>query len=146
MLVENGAGFKAQFLDENYAAAGATLATREQVYASSDILLKVRSPLLDGGASKSTHEIDLIKNGSTVISFVYPAQNPDVVRALKDKDVTLFAMDQIPRITRAQTFDALRYKGLLSAYTNSLTSFPVLWQTLQVTRPFSRLVTYLEGF
>jgi len=102
--VENGAGFKAQFLDENYVAAGATLATRDQVYSSSDILLKVRAPLLEA----STHEIDLIRKGSTLISFIYPAQNPDVVRALKDKDVTLFAMDQIPRISRAQTFDALR--------------------------------------
>jgi H+-translocating NAD(P) transhydrogenase len=102
--VENGAGFKAQFLDENYVAAGATLATRDQVYSSSDILLKVRAPLLEA----STHEIDLIRKGSTLISFIYPAQNPDVVRALKDKDVTLFAMDQIPRLSRAQTFDALR--------------------------------------
>ena len=106
--VENGAGFKAQFLDENYVAAGATLATKDQVYSSSDILLKVRAPLLEAGASRSTHETDLIRKGSTLISFVYPAQNPDLVRTLKDKDVTLFAMDQIPRISRAQTFDALR--------------------------------------
>jgi NAD(P) transhydrogenase len=103
--VENGAGFKAQFLDENYVAAGATLATKNQVYSSSDILLKVRAPLLEAGPS---HEIDFIRKGSTLISFVYPAQNPDLVRALKNKDVTLFAMDQIPRISRAQTFDALR--------------------------------------
>ena len=103
--VENGAGFKAQFLDENYVAAGATLATKNQVYSSSDILLKVRAPLLEAGPS---HEIDFIRKGSTLISFVYPAQNPDLVRTLKDKDVTLFAMDQIPRISRAQTFDALR--------------------------------------
>lgn len=108
VLVENGAGFKSQFLDEGYAAAGATLGTRDQVWSASDILLKVRSPLTEGDASQSTHETDLVRNGSTLISFVYPAQNQGLVRALKDKDVTLFAMDQIPRITRAQTFDALR--------------------------------------
>jgi H+-translocating NAD(P) transhydrogenase len=104
--VENGAGVKSQFLDQNYAAAGATLGTRDQVYSSSNILLKVRAPLTDANIC---HEIDLIRKGSTLVSFVYPAQNPDLVRSLKEKDVTLFAMDQIPRITRAQTFDALRY-------------------------------------
>ncbi|CAG7849605.1 NAD(P) transhydrogenase, mitochondrial; AltName: Full=Nicotinamide nucleotide transhydrogenase; AltName: Full=Pyridine nucleotide transhydrogenase; Flags: Precursor [Serendipita indica DSM 11827] len=114
--VENGAGFQSQFLDENYAAAGATMASRDQVYSSSDILLKVRAPLLDGGASHGPHEIDLIKNGSTLISFVYPAQNPELVKALKEKDVTLFAMDQVPRITRAQTFDALSSMANIAGY------------------------------
>lgn len=108
VLVESGAGFRAQFLDENYKAAGATLVTKDQVYSSSDILLKVRAPLLEGGKSHDSAEMGLIKKDSTVVSFVYPAQNPDVVKALKEKNVTLFAMDQIPRISRAQTFDALR--------------------------------------
>jgi H+-translocating NAD(P) transhydrogenase len=108
VLVESGAGFQAQFLDETYKAAGATLVTKDQVYSSSDILLKVRAPLLEGGKSHHGAEIGLIKKGSTVVSFIYPAQNPDVVNALKEKNVTLFAMDQIPRISRAQSFDALR--------------------------------------
>jgi len=108
VLVESGAGFQAQFLDENYKAAGATLVTKDQVFSTSDILLKVRAPLLENATSHGAHEIDLVKKGSTVVSFIYPAQNPDTVKALKDKDVTLFAMDQIPRISRAQTFDALR--------------------------------------
>jgi len=108
VLVESGAGFQAQFLDESYRAAGATLVTGDRVYSSSDILLKVRAPLLEGGTSHHSSEIGLIKNNSTLISFVYPAQNPDVVNTLKEKNVTLFAMDQIPRISRAQPFDALR--------------------------------------
>ena len=109
VLVESGAGFQAQFLDENYKAAGATLVTKDQVYSASDILLKVRAPLLEGGKSHGETEIDQVKKDSTVISFIYPAQNPDTVKALKEKNVTLFAMDQIPRISRAQTFDALRW-------------------------------------
>jgi NAD(P) transhydrogenase len=142
--VENGAGAKSQFLDQNYAAAGATLGTRDQVYSSSNILLKVRAPLTDANIC---HEIDLIRKGSTLVSFVYPAQNPDLVRSLKEKDVTLFAMDQIPRITRAQTFDALRYGSFsrliepILSFLSSMANIAGYKAVLEASNVFGRFLT-----
>lgn len=103
ILVESGAGHEAKFTDEAYAKAGATLVSRDQLFSDADILLKVRPPRAEDG------EIDRIRDGSTLVSFLYPAQNKDTVEALQKKNTTAFAMDLIPRISRAQVFDALRY-------------------------------------
>ena len=84
VLVERRAGEEAQFLDEQYAQAGATLVSKEEVFASSDILLKVRPPL--------SEEVPRIKEGSTAISFLYPAQNKGVVDALAARKVNAFAV------------------------------------------------------
>ena len=67
----------------------------------SDILLKVRPPALDQEANK-------VKEGSTLISFMYPGQNKPIVDELSTRKATAFAMEMIPRISRAQVFDALR--------------------------------------
>lgn len=83
MLVERGAGTEAQFLDEQYTAAGATLVSREELFASSDVMLKVRPPLID-------EEAKHIKEGSTVISFLYPAQNKPLVEALAGRKVNRY--------------------------------------------------------
>ena len=53
------------------------------------------------------HEIDLMKEGSTLVSFIYPAQNPELMEQLSQKKATVLAMDQVPRVTIAQGFDAL---------------------------------------
>lgn len=110
MLVERNAGAQAQFLDEHYQAAGATLVSRDEVFNESDILLKVRPPIVAAGGKPG--EAEHVKEGSTVISFLYPAQNKAIVDALVEKRVTAFAMDMIPRISRAQVFDALRCVAL----------------------------------
>ncbi|KDQ60983.1 hypothetical protein JAAARDRAFT_709459 [Jaapia argillacea MUCL 33604] len=110
VLVESGAGTHAQFLDEQYKAAGATLVTRDEVY-NSDILLKVRPPLV--GKEKETERL---KEGSTIISFLYPAQNKEVVDELAKRKVSAFAMDLIPRISRAQGFDALSSMANIAGY------------------------------
>ena len=102
VLVERGAGHEAKFTDDAYAKAGATLVERDQVFAEADVLLKVRPPREEDG------ELDRIREGSTLVSFVYPAQNKGTVEALQKKKTTVFAMDLIPRISRAQVFDALR--------------------------------------
>lgn len=121
ILVEHNAGAQSQFLDEQYAAAGATLVTREELFRATDIMLKVRPPL-------HGQEAEHIKEGSTVISFLYPTQNKMIVDALASRKANVFAvrrvhaeipsclhshartmqMDMIPRISRAQVFDALR--------------------------------------
>ena len=101
VLVERSAGVQAQFLDDQYRAAGAILVDRDEVLKSSDILLKVRPPLFG-------QEVEHMKDGATLISFLYPNQNKEVVDALAQKKATAFAMEMIPRISRAQVFDALR--------------------------------------
>lgn len=104
ILVERGAGTAAQFTDQAYEKAGVTLAESKTVWAESDIMLKVRAPSFEGGLS----EVDQLKGAGTVISFIYPAQNKKVVEKLASRGTTSFAMDMIPRISRAQVFDALR--------------------------------------
>ncbi|KAJ7632703.1 PNTB-domain-containing protein [Roridomyces roridus] len=120
VLVEQNAGAHAQFVDEQYTAAGATVVSRDELLNSADILLKVRPPL-------EGQEIQQIKPGSTLISFLYPAlpQNKAIVESLASRNVNSFAMDLIPRISRAQVFDALSsmaniagYKAVLEASNN----------------------------
>nr|GAT55745.1 predicted protein [Mycena chlorophos] len=117
VLVEKDAGTEAQFSNEQYTAAGATIVSRDELYKDSDILLKVRPPQ-DGEAQK-------VKAGSTLVSFLYPVQNKPIIDALAARKVNAFAMDWIPRISRAQVFDALSsmaniagYKAVLEASSN----------------------------
>ncbi|EIW85121.1 PNTB-domain-containing protein [Coniophora puteana RWD-64-598 SS2] len=109
VLVENNAGAEAQFPDQEYAAAGATMVSQQELYSRTDIMLKVRPPTVE-------QEIKNLKEGSTVISFLYPAQNKGVVDALASQKVNAFAMDMIPRISRAQTFDALSSMANIAGY------------------------------
>jgi H+-translocating NAD(P) transhydrogenase len=87
VLIESNAGFEAQFLDEQYTAAGATLVSREELFASSDVMLKVRPPLLE-------EEAKYIREGSTVISFLYPSQNKPLVELLATRNVNRFVVVQ----------------------------------------------------
>ena len=105
VLVERSAGVEAQFTDEAYEQAGAKTVDRRTVFSQSDILLKVRAPSVDGPDS----EVDALREGATIISFLYPAQNRHVVDRIASRGTTSFAMDMVPRISRAQVFDALRY-------------------------------------
>ena len=89
-------GSEAQFPDEDYISAGASVVSPDELYASSDILLKVRPPLLDKGLGAMS-ELDSLKHGSTLISFLYPAQNQDLIKRLAEKQITSFAMDCVPR-------------------------------------------------
>ncbi|KAF8559762.1 PNTB-domain-containing protein [Imleria badia] len=109
VLVERNAGAAAQFLDAEYAKAGATLVSKEELYKKTDILLKVRPPSQD-------EEVVALKEGSTVISFLYPAQNKSLVEKLASRNVNAFAMDMIPRISRAQAFDALSSMANIAGY------------------------------
>lgn len=113
VLIEGGAGSEAKFSNAEYEAAGAKIGTAEDAFRS-DIIMKVRAP--------SLKETDHLKQGSSLISFLYPAQNSDLIDELAKKKINLFAVDQIPRISRAQVFDALSsmaniagYKGVIEA-------------------------------
>lgn len=109
VAVEAGAGAAANYSDEDYAAAGCEIvASASDLWAQSDIVLKVRAPEGD--------EATLLRSGQTLISFLWPAQNPDVLKDLTDRGVTAIAMDSVPRISRAQKMDALSSMSNISGY------------------------------
>ncbi|HVV51955.1 MAG TPA: Re/Si-specific NAD(P)(+) transhydrogenase subunit alpha, partial [Polyangia bacterium] len=113
VVVEAGAGDAATFADAVYIEAGATIApSAEAVYAEADVVLKVRQPIATGGK----HEADLLKEGATLISFVWPAQNKELLERLAARKVTVLAMDAVPRITRAQRMDALSAMANIAGY------------------------------
>ncbi|KAL4904252.1 hypothetical protein BDW74DRAFT_154516 [Aspergillus multicolor] len=112
VLVERGAGEGAQFLDQEYEKAGATLVNQGAIWSQSNIVLKVRGPQINGGFN----EIEALNPGSTVISFLYPAQNQPLVHKLASRGATSFAMDMVPRISRAQVFDALSSMANIAGY------------------------------
>ncbi|KAL2863278.1 putative nicotinamide nucleotide transhydrogenase [Aspergillus lucknowensis] len=112
VLVERGAGEAAQLLDEAYEKAGATLVDQATVWSQSNIILKVRGPQQDG----AFNEVEALSQGSTVISFLYPAQNKPLVDKIASRGVSAFAMDMVPRISRAQVFDALSSMANIAGY------------------------------
>ncbi|MGK3141860.1 Re/Si-specific NAD(P)(+) transhydrogenase subunit alpha [Pantoea sp. C2G6] len=107
VVIEHDAGKRASFDDESFSAAGATLSDREQVW-QADIILKVNAPDDD--------EIALTRAGSTLVSFIWPAQNPDLLAKLAARQVTVMAMDSVPRISRAQSLDALSSMANIAGY------------------------------
>lgn len=113
VVVEAGAGAEAKFLDSDYAAVGAEIKTAKDAFAS-DIVLKVRPP--EKHQASGTHEADLMKEGGKLISFLYPAQNKDLLDVLAKKKISAFAVDCIPRISRAQSFDALSSMANIAGY------------------------------
>ncbi|MEE6523544.1 hypothetical protein FKM82_022505, partial [Ascaphus truei] len=104
VVVETGAGEASKFSDDQYKEAGANIQGTKEVLAS-DLIVKVRAPMLN--PLLGVHEADLFKPSSTLISFIYPAQNPDLLNKLAENKVTALAMDQVPRVTIAQGYDAL---------------------------------------
>ena len=108
-IVESGAGINSFFSDEDYLAAGAkVLPTTKDVCEAVDILCKVNPP--------NETEIALLKEGSALVSFVYHLTNPSLVAAINQRKVSLLSMDAIPRISRAQTMDALSSQANLAGY------------------------------
>ncbi|MFO5494575.1 MAG: Re/Si-specific NAD(P)(+) transhydrogenase subunit alpha [Cuspidothrix sp.] len=114
VLVETGAGEKAFFTDADYEAAGAKIVSDSvQLWSEADILLKV-SPPQDREDGRS--EIDLLKPGSVLISFLNPLGNPEIAQKLAHRQVTALSMELIPRSTRAQSMDALSSQASLAGY------------------------------
>ncbi len=114
VLVQAGAGEGASLLDGAYQEAGARVVPlAAELYAEADVILKVRAPeALEGDA----HEVDLLKDEATLVCFVWPAQNKELLERLAKRRVTLLAMDQVPRITRAQKLDALSAMANIAGY------------------------------
>ena len=108
VAVEFNAGAAANYSDASYEAAGCSVASVDEVWNDSDIVLKVRGP--------DKEESMRLKSGQTLISFLWPAQNPELLELLSKRGVTAMAMDSIPRISRAQKFDALSSMSNISGY------------------------------
>ncbi|MFV0550281.1 MAG: Re/Si-specific NAD(P)(+) transhydrogenase subunit alpha [Limnobaculum xujianqingii] len=107
VAIEQGAGKLASFEDSAYEAAAATIVSTDDVW-QSDIILKVNAP--------EEFEIELLREGTTLVSFIWPAQNPELMQKLADKKVTVLAMDSVPRISRAQSMDALSSMANIAGY------------------------------
>jgi NAD(P) transhydrogenase subunit alpha len=107
VVLERGAGAAASFPDELYVANGATIVSRADAWGA-DIVAKVRPPALE--------EIPQLREGATLLSFLFPAQNPDIVERLAKQKVNALAVDCIPRISRAQKVDALSSMANIAGY------------------------------
>ena len=112
--IESGAGASANFTDDAYREAGVEVVSdATQIWSNSDIILKVRSPETN---SSGVDEVSLMSAGSTLISFIWPAQNEDLLKKLESQNVTALAMDSVPRISRAQKMDALSSMANIAGY------------------------------
>lgn len=115
LAIESGAGEAAQFSDDAYREAGVDVVSdTKALWADSDIVLKVRQPEAHPGLG--VDETELLSKGSTLICFVWPAQNEDLLEKIKSCKATAIAMDAVPRISRAQKMDALSSMANIAGY------------------------------
>jgi NAD(P) transhydrogenase subunit alpha len=148
VLVEKGAGVGSYVADSAYAEAGAKIVDdATEVFAKSDIILKVKEPLFND--EKGKHEVDLMKEGQVLVTFLHPAAptNHQMVKDLAAKGVISLTLDGIPRISKAQGMDALTsmstvagYKAVLMA-ANRLPKFmPMVGTAVGMIKPSNVLV------
>jgi NAD(P) transhydrogenase subunit alpha len=115
VMVESGAGAESDVSDEAYTEAGAEVVSDPmKVWTETDIVMKVREPEMHPGTGM--HEADMLKEGGTLISFIWPAQNEELVQKLAARKATVLAMDAVPRISRAQKLDARSSMANVSGY------------------------------
>ncbi len=108
VVVQRGAGVRAGFTDASYEAAGAALADASTVLASADLICKVQRPTPDEAAG--------LKAGALLVSYLQPASSADSIAALEARGVTGFALELVPRITRAQSMDVLSSQATVAGY------------------------------
>ena len=139
--VQNSAGDAAGFTDEMYQSAGAVLvASATDLYREAHAVLKVHRPLSGGGGP--SNDFDLLAAGSMLIAFLRPSSDPRLLEQLASKKITAFAMELVPRISRAQAMDALSsqaniagYKAVLVAANALPKFFPMLMTAAGTIRP-----------
>jgi len=115
IYVEKNAGMNAGFTDEKYKSAGARIIDNLQaLYSSADIVFKVQRPMEHPEYNK--HELDLIKEGTLLVTFLYPLNYPDAAKRCAEKGINVISMDMIPRTTLAQKMDALSSQANIAGY------------------------------
>ena len=112
VAIERGAGDSAAYPDAQYTAAGATIASRPEAW-KADIVLKLRPPVVH---ADGTCEADQMREGATLVSYIFPAESAQLLERLALKKLTVLAMDQVPRISRAQKMDALSSMANIAGY------------------------------
>lgn len=109
VILEKGAGDSSKFRDIDYESVGVKISdSKKEIFETADIILKVREP--------SEEESKLLREGQIFISFLAPAQNPELLKELADKKVNALAVESIPRISRAQKMDALSSMANIAGY------------------------------
>ena len=115
VAVESEAGAAAKFTDDAYREAGAEIVKdAASLYEQSDIIIKVRAPEM--GPDAGINECELLREGQTLISFIQPGQNEELMKVLSARNISVLAMDSIPRISRAQKMDALSSMANIAGY------------------------------
>lgn len=144
VLIETGAGVESSYSDQDYTASGAKIAdTREEVLKTCDILLAVQAPAVS--------DLEMMKEGSVLISFIWPLQNRDYVDVLKKQKISGMAMDTIPRISRAQSMDALSSMSNIAGYkavllgANQLDKYLPMMMTAAGTIPPAKVLVLGAG-
>ena len=132
VVVESGAGVAAGFPDADFEAAGARISSDAGEVLGSDLVLKVRAPQETGDGS---HEVDRLREGASLICFLNPLDQPELAERLAKRRVDSFSMELMPRVTRAQSMDALSSQSTISGYR------AVLLAALRLPRIFPMLVT-----
>jgi NAD(P) transhydrogenase subunit alpha len=145
LILEAGAGDRAGFPDSEYSTKGVRLAGREEIFATADVILQVRSP--GANPETGTQDLALMRPGQTVIGFGEPLTALDAARGLAERGVSFLSMELMPRITRAQSMDALSsmatisgYKAVLIAADTLPRMFPMLMTAAGTVAPARVLV------
>lgn len=148
VMVESGAGEAALCFDDDYQSAGARIVSGpEELYASAQMVLKVKEPVFNTQIGK--HEIEMMQAQAMLITFLHPAApaNHDMVLMLQKKNITAFTMDGIPRISRAQKMDALTsmstvagYKSVLIAASKMSKFVPMIGTSIGMIKPAQFLI------
>jgi len=148
VLFEKGAGVGALHYDDEYAAAGAKLVdTAQEVYDGAELILKVKEPLFNEQTKK--HEIDMMHKGQYLITFIHPASpvNHEMVKKMAAAGIVSLAIEGVPRISRAQSMDALTsmstcagYKGILMAASDLEKFIPMVPTAAGVIKPCNAMV------
>ena len=148
VLVEKGAGVGALHADAAYAAAGAVMCdSAQQVYDESELILKVKEPLFNEQTGK--HEVDMMHKGQYLITFIHPAApvNHKMVKHMAEAGIISMSIEGVPRISRAQSMDALTsmstcagYKGMLMAASDLIKFIPMMPTAAGMIKPCNVLV------
>ncbi|MCQ2177735.1 MAG: NAD(P) transhydrogenase subunit alpha [Bacteroidales bacterium] len=148
VLFEKGAGEGSFYFDSQYSEAGATIVEDPQeIYDKADVILKVKEPLYN--EAKGKHEIDMMHSGQYIITFIHPAApvNHEMVKKMAANGIIGLTLDGVPRISRAQSMDALSsmstcagYKGILMGASDVPKFCPMIGSAVGVVKPSNVLV------
>lgn len=148
VLIEKGAGIGSFYFDKDYIESGAQIIdSAEEIYQKAELILKVKEPLFNATVGK--HEVDLMHAGQYLITFIHPASpvNHEMVKRLASQGVISMTLDSVPRISRAQSMDALTsmstcagYKGILLAANHMPKFIPPMFTAVGAIQPAKILV------